>query len=251
MKTKVLLTSLGLALTSMALAAPTIDKARIDSMSTLLLKQAEQNPQAQPGNIDGAEIRKVATQRVQIMEVLKNEAIKNGLNKDSAIQAQLKNLEAEVYANAYTEYLEKKAEIDESDVRKLYDQIAKTVKIQQVIFDTPAEAKAAQELLLKGLSFDDLVKRYPKQSKSTDSFISPQDLDPEIGKIISTMARGEVTKEPITLNGKFYLVKLAAEGRNPQVPPFEQIKNQLISQAKQQKVQEQIMQLLKSNGINP
>lgn len=249
MKRKVLLTALTLTLTGAAFAAPEIDKARIDSMAAMFLKQAEQDPNRK-GNIDGEEIRRQAIRRLQTMEVLKNEAVKAGLDKDAELQNQLKNIEAEVYANAYTEYLEQKTEVSENDVRQLYDQIARTVKIQQIAFNTPEEAKAAQELLRKGLSFDQLIKRYPDQNQHPGNFVHPQELDPAVSKIISQMTRGEITKEPVQYKDKFYLIKLAAEERSPEIPPFGQIKERLVEEAKQQKVREQIAQILKNNGIN-
>ncbi|KPN71105.1 peptidyl-prolyl cis-trans isomerase [Neisseria sp. 83E34] len=250
MKRKALLTALTLTFTGVAFAAPEIDKARIDSMAAMFLKQAEQDPNRR-GNIDGEEIRRQATRRLQTLEVLKNEAVKVGLDKDAELQNQLKNIEAEVYASAYTEYLERKTEVSESDVRKFYDQIARTVKIQQIAFNTPEEAKAAQELLLKGLSFDDLIKRYPDQNQHTNNFVHSQELDPAIGKIIAPMTRGEITKEPVRYKDKFYLIKLAAEERSPEIPPFGQIREQLVEETKQQKVREQIAQILKNNGITP
>lgn len=250
MKTKAILTALTLTIATAAAAAPEIDKARIDNMAAMMLKQAEQSPQMQGQPVNGEEIRKMATQRLQIMEVLKNEAIKAGLDKDAQVQLQLQNLQAEVYSEAYTDYLVKKTEVGDADARRFYDQNARTVQIQQIAFDTDAEARAAQELLLKGLSFEELMKRHPEQSQgSNNEFASPRQLDPQLGQIISGMKRGDVTRQPVRIGNKFVLIKLAAESRDPQVPPFEQIKTQLIEQVKQQKVQEQITQILKNNGI--
>lgn len=255
MNTKPLLSILAIALAGTALAAPQISKERIDSMAAMLLQQAEQQAQmqngGQPAQINGAEIRKQAERRVQITEVLKQEALKAGLDKNADVQNRLKNMEADFYADAYAQHLEKNIQVDERDLRKFYDQISRTVKIQQITFNTADEAKAAQSLLLKGLSFEDLVKRHPDQSQNMNTFIHPRELGPEIGATIANMTRGEVTKNPLPYNGKFLLIKLAAEGRDPQIPPFANIKDQLTDQAKQQKVQEQIVQILKSNGINP
>ena len=127
--------------------------------------------------------------------------------------------------------------------------MAKMVQIQQVSFKTAAEAKEAQNLLLKGLSFADLMKRYPNEEQKFNQFVAPQQLPPPFATALGNMVRGDVTHEPVELNGQFYLIKLAAEQRNPEMPPFEQVKDQVLQQAKQQKVQEQIRKLLKDNGI--
>ncbi len=249
MKQKIILSLLTTAVLGTAVAqAPQIDAARIDSMVANAIKQAEQNPQMQ-GQVNGAEIRKEVTKQLQTFEILKAEALKAGVDKDAEVQNQLKNLEAQFYAAKYAEHLEKTISIDEADIRSLYDANTRTVKIQQVNFKTAAEAKAAQDLLLKGLSFDELIKRYPGEEPQLGDFVHPQQLPPQFANVISSMVRGEVTHEPVSFNGKFYLIKLSAEQRDPKVQPYEQVKDSLIQQAKQKKVSDQILKLLKDNGI--
>ncbi|HRM21670.1 MAG TPA: peptidylprolyl isomerase [Neisseria sp.] len=242
--------ALALALAGFALAqAPQIDKGRIDSMVAQVLKQADADPNTshQP---DGAQIRREVTLQLQSLEVLKNEAFKAGLDKKPEVQNQLKNVEAQFYAAQYVNHLENSTEVNEAEVRAAYEQQTRIIKLQQVQFDSAQAALEAQQLLLKGLSFEALMKRYPNPEQQFDDFISPQQLPPDM-TALAQMTRGEVTREPVLLNGKYYLFKLAAAERNPEAPPYEMIKSQLTQQAKQQKVQAQIEQLLKSNGIVP
>ena len=49
--------------------------------------------------------------------------------------------------------------------------MAKMVQSQQVSFKTAAEAKEAQILLLRGLSFADLMKRYPNEEQKFTSLL--------------------------------------------------------------------------------
>jgi hypothetical protein len=250
MNKKVMASVLALSLAGLAVAAqaPQIDNARVDSMVKQVLQQAGQNPQMQ-GQVNGETIRAQVIKELQTVEVLKAEALKAGLDKDATVQNELKNLEAQFYAAKYSEHLEKTVQVDETEARRTYDAMAKMVQIQQVSFKTAAEAKEAQNLLLKGLSFADLMKRYPNEEQKFNQFVAPQQLPPPFATALGNMVRGDVTHEPVELNGQFYLIKLAAEQRNPEMPPFEQVKEQVLQQAKQQKVQEQIRKLLKDNGI--
>ncbi|MBF0802813.1 MULTISPECIES: peptidyl-prolyl cis-trans isomerase [unclassified Neisseria] len=226
---------------------PEIDQGRIDSMVAQVLQQADGMPGTQ--RPDGAAIRKNVILQLQTAEVLKNEAFTAGLHKDAEVQNQFKNVEAQFYAMQYALYLERNTETSEAELREGYDRQTRVVKLQQVYFATAEEARKAQELLLKGLSFDGLIKRYPNSEQGFSDFIPQQQLAPEMAKLVGGMTRGQVSREPVEMNGKFYLFKLAALERNPEAPPFEQVKPLLAQQVKQQKVQEQIEKILKENGI--
>ena len=123
------------------------------------------------------------------------------------------------------------------------------IKLQQVSFTSEADARAAQALLLKGLSFEELMKRYPNPEQAFDGFIMPQQLPPDLAAALEPLNRGDVTRDPLKLQNNFYLFKLSAVERNPEAQPFDLVRHQVEQQAKQQKVRRQIEQLLKNNGI--
>lgn len=250
MKYKTLISACALAAAGFAMAAqaPEIERGRIDSMVAQVMKQADADPNATQ-RPDGAAIRKNVITQLQSFEVLKNEAFKAGLDKNPEVQNELKNLEAQFYAAQYAAYLERNTEVNEAEVRAAYDQQTRVVKLQQVQFDTAEAARSAQDLLLKGLSFEELMKRYPNPEQKFTDYISPQQLPPELGQVVGQLTRGQITREPVKLGDKFYLFKLAASERNPEAPPFEAVRSQLTQQAKQQKVQLQIEKILRENGL--
>ena len=247
MKFKPLLTFITLAFASMAIAAPKIESARIDSMVKQVIRQ---NPMP-VDSAQTAEIRKQVEIQLQSTEILKDEALKIGLDKNRDVQIQLKNLEAQFYASQYADYLENQAQIDENELRISYNNMTRMIQLQQVRFQTAEEVKQAQQLLLKGLSFEELMKRYPNPDQQAHHLVNSQQLPPEIAQVVNNMVRGEVSREPVAFNGEFYLLKIATVERSPEAPLFEQVKNKLIQQAKQEKAQEQIMQILQANGITP
>ncbi|WP_416191947.1 peptidyl-prolyl cis-trans isomerase [Neisseria sp. CCUG12390] len=229
--------------------APEIPAGRIDSMVKEVLRQADQNPN-QTSKPDGAAIRADVVRQLQTFEVLKNEALKAGLDKDPEVRNQFQTMEAQFYATQYAQYLERNTTVTDNDLHKIYEQQTRMIKLQQVSFDSEQQARAAQELLLKGLSFEELMKRYPNPEQAFNEFIMPQQLPPEIAEVIEPMNRGDVTHNPLKLQDKFYLFKLSAVERNPEAQPFELVRNQLAQQAKQQKVRRQIDELLEANGIS-
>lgn len=72
----------------------------------------------------------------------------------------------------------------------------------------------------------------------------------EIANIVGNMQKGDVSREPVAYQNEFYLFKITASEQAQDAPPFEQVKEAVIRQVKQQKAQEQIDQLLKANGIS-
>nr|WP_255265801.1 peptidylprolyl isomerase [Bergeriella denitrificans] len=142
-------------------------------------------------------------------------------------------------------------EADDSELRRFYDQQTRMIKLQQVNFATAEEARAAQQLLLKGLSFEQLMKRYPNADQTFDQFILPQQLPAPLAAAVEPLNRGDVTREPVRINNRYYLFKLSKVERNPKARPFELVRNQIARQVKQQKVNRQINRILQENGIKP
>ena len=243
---------LAAALAGLAIAkAPDIDPARIDSAVSKILNAADQHPN-QTAKPDGQAIRQDVTRRLQTLEVLKNEAIKAGLDKDRDVQLRLQNAQAAFYAAEYGRYLERSVQVDEDQLRRAYDVQTRLVKLQQVGFASIEEVRAAQELLLKGLSFDELAKRYPNpQQAEFDRLIPPSSLARPIADIVNGMSRGDVTHEPVEVGGRYFLFKLSAVERDPEAAPFELVRSQVEQAFREQKAQEQIDRVLKQNGLEP
>ncbi len=246
------LAGLSMIAAGLALAeAPKIDQARIDVMLKQVQAQMAAQPQ-QPGAPlpDKAQLTQDLTRELQTVDVLHAEAVKAGLDKQPDIQAGLANLQAQYYANAYVQYLQDKIEVSDSDLRQTYDLLSREIKLLPIEFESEAAAKAGLERLKKGLSFEALMKEVNPQSP-TDVWMNPQQLPPPVAHIASLLKDGQITGDVVNLEGHHYLFKLAGARRSADAPPFEQVKEQLRNQARQQKVQAEIAKLLQEKGIQP
>lgn len=232
-----------------AAGAPQIPDERVDLLAKQFGQQAAQTEPGAPAP-DQAEIRKYALNQLQSMEVLKNAAIAAGLDKKPEIQAGLANMQAEFYANAYAEHLADSITVSDADIRSFYDSLAGQIKLQHVKFDNETAANEALDLLRKGMSFEELMKRYPTDNNIQDTWMSTRQMPPEIAEVVKGMSRGQM--KPVRLaDGNFFIFKLAGSRTDPDAPPFEQAKEMLADQAKQQRVQETIIKLLRENGVEP
>lgn len=228
-----------------AAKAPEIDPALVDTLVAQIMQQADRHAE-QSQRPDGQAIRNDAVRRLQTLEVLKNRALKEGLDKDKDVQNRFKIAEASFYAEEYVRFLERSETVSESALRQFYERQIRMIKLQQVSFATEEEARQAQQLLLKGL-----MKRYPNDEQAFDGFIMAQQLPEPLASQFAGMNRGDVTRNPVKLGERYYLFKLGAVGKNPDAQPFELVRNQLEQGLRQEKARLKIDALLEENGVKP
>lgn len=248
MKHKTLLTALTLAFAGIAVAAaPAVDKTRVEAV----LKQVQEMAPPEAGT-PPADLRATIEKRLAADDLLKAEALKLGLDKKPEVRAQWQNLESGFYAEQYAKHLEAAATVSDEELRAAYAEQTRAVKLQQVGFPSEAEALQAQQLLLKGLSFEELMKRHPNPAQEQLSgFVALAQLPPEFAAAAATMQRGQISHKPVAFQGGYYLLKIAATEQAENAPPFEELKDQIAALLKQRKAQEQIAALLKANGLEP
>lgn len=243
------LPGLGIIVAGLALAeAPKIDSIRIDAM----LKQVQEQIAAQPGMTlpDKAQLQQDIVRQLKTVDILQAEAIKAGLDKQPEIQAGLANLQAQYYADAYVNHIKSQIDVSDADLRQAYDVLSREIKLLPIQFKDEAAAKSGLERLKKGLSFEALMKEVNPDA-ATDVWINPQQLPPQVASIAAQLQNGQITGDVVNLGDQAYLFKLAGTRPSADAPPFEQVKEQLREQAKQQQVQVKITQLLKEHGLQP
>ncbi|MBR7002390.1 MAG: peptidyl-prolyl cis-trans isomerase [Neisseriaceae bacterium] len=233
------------ALAVYAADAPKIDDARVN----LVIEQYEATGgKADPEQLP--EIRKQITQELQRAEVLKNAALQAGVDKQPEVQLAHQNFEAHFYAGQYFEYLKKNMRVPDEDLREIYARLGREVKIQMAAFKTAEEVTAAQDKLRKGMSFGDLIASMPEQPASPPDFINPQILPPEFASAIDNMEKGKITDKAVEFQGLLYLFKLTDTRKGTiKVPPFEEIKDRLEAQRKDELVREKVQQLFRQHGL--
>ncbi|MCX8746896.1 peptidyl-prolyl cis-trans isomerase [Snodgrassella sp. B3800] len=227
--------------------APKIDSQRINVM----LKQYERQMQAQPGAPapNKAEIQKEITLRLQTADILKAEALKAGLDKQPDTQAAWQNMQAQFYAAQYVDHLAASIEVSDSDLRRQYQQVSQEINLLPIVFPSEQAAEEGLSKLKKGLAYETLLKQVNPEAPQSN-WMNPQQLPPEFAQLASQLKNGQISPNVITIDGHYILLKLAGTRQAPDAPAFDQIKEQLRNQAKQEKVSQQINQILKNNGIS-
>lgn len=112
-----------------AAKAPEIDPALVDTLVAQIMQQADRHAE-QSQKPDGQAIRNDAVRRLQTLEVLKNRALKEGLDKDKDVQNRFKIAEASFYAEEYVRFLERSETVSESALRQFYERQIRMIKLQ-------------------------------------------------------------------------------------------------------------------------
>lgn len=241
----------GLSILSASLAwadAPKISEARINDFLQQVETQMPTDPNTPKPDLTA--LKADITRTLQVADILKTEAFKIGLDKKSDIQVKLENLQAQFYAQQYINYLRTTIQINDQDLRQQYDLVTSEINLLPIAFDSKEAAENGLSKLKKGLSFEDLMKQINPQSPS-QSWINPQQLPPEIAYWAMQLKNGQISAQPIVLEGRYYLLKVAGMRHMPNAPTFDKIKTQLREQAIEKKVQEEINKLIEKNGIKP
>ncbi|MDO5686053.1 MAG: peptidylprolyl isomerase [Neisseria sp.] len=228
--------------------APKIDEARINAVMTQVEAQAAESGAEIPAE-QRTQLREQILRDLQRAEVLKNTAFSAGIDKKTEVQSLFKNFEAQFYAAQYVEHLKNTITPSDADLRQLYDRLGREVKIQMAAFPNEAEAQAAQEKLLKGMSFTNLLASLPNQPASPPDFISAQMLPPEMAAEIDAMDKGKISSKPVAYQGVYYLFKVADTRKGGNMPPFEQIKARLAEQKKDELVRAEVQKILTEYGL--
>lgn len=107
-------------------------------------------------------------------EVLRQEAVKKGLDKSPEFAAELANMQAMALANRLIKDYEKSNPVSDADLKAEYDKLVASVPetkqyhARHILVKTEAEAKAVIDALKKGKSFDKLAKEKSQDPGSKD-----------------------------------------------------------------------------------
>jgi peptidyl-prolyl cis-trans isomerase C len=185
------------------------------------------------------------------MTLAAQSAEKDGLAKDSAVQARLDLLRTQILAEAASEKFVKANPISEQELKTEYDtQVAampKEYKARHIL----VEKKETAESIIRELQAvsdpaklaDNFAKLAEKESKDSSGksggdlgWFSPQTMVKPFADAIAALEKGKYTLEPVQSEFGFHVI-LLEDVRSPEVPAFDQVKPQVEMFAQRKKLQ--------------
>lgn len=200
------------------------------------------------GQPDSPEMRKGIRDALINQEVVAQEAIKRGLDKQPAVAAQIELDRQSLLVNAYFEDYFRRNPLTDEILRKEYDRLkveipSKEFRIRHILVDKEDEAKGIIALIRKGGSFDKLAAEHSKDPGSkgrggdldwgpAERYVKP------FRDAVTRLKKGQMTEAPVQTEFGFHVIRVDDE-RAAKVPSFEEAKPQV-----QQMMQGQIVQKL-------
>lgn len=213
----------------------------------------EREASGQPASV---EIANAIKDELISREVLKQAAVKKGLDKDPTIATQMDMARQAVLIRAYFDDYVKANPITEAQLKSNYAQYTaqlgdKEFKARHILVDSEDEAKKVVAALKAGENFDKLAK---EKSKDTGSKDNGGDLDwgpagryvPEFANALKGLQKGQTTDVPVKSPFGYHVIRLD-DSRAMKVPTYDEVKDNFRQRAQQEQVA-RLVQELKSKA---
>ncbi|WP_374355236.1 peptidylprolyl isomerase [Chitinimonas sp.] len=207
---------------------------------------------AERGAKDSPELRTKIRDDLVTKEVVAQEALKKGLDKDADVQLETAMAKQNVLLKAYVANYQKTNTIAEDVLKAEYEKLkgqmpSKEYHARHILVKTEKEANDVIAALKKGKKFEDLAKDKSEDPGSKGNggdlgWAAPTNFVKEFGDAMSKLAKGEVTKAPVKTQFGYHVIKLE-DSRTPQGPSFDEVKGNLQQQMQGQALDKMIADL--------
>ena len=210
---------------------------------------------ATQGQADTPELRKAIRDEMINLEIVLQEAVKTGLDKNADVAQQMaqqvEQARQSVLVNAFVQDHIRNHPISEEQLKQEYEQLKtklgdKEYNARHILVATEAEAKDIIAQLGKKAKFEKLAAK-SKDAGSAEKggslgWAMPSNFVPPFANALRNLKKGEYTKEPVQSQFGWHVIKLD-DIRDMKVPQFEELKAQLQQRLQQQAIQKTIIDL--------
>jgi peptidyl-prolyl cis-trans isomerase C len=232
----------------------TVNDAKIDAkMVDTFLQAVTGKPAAEATK----EQRDALVEQLVNMTLAAQAAEKDGLAKDADVRARLTLLQTQILAEAASEKYTKAHPVSDDEVKKEYDdQVAKMpkeYKARHILVEKKETAESIIRELASGGDFAKLAKTESKDPGSAANggdlgWFSAQSMVKPFSDALTTLQKGAVTQTPVQTQYGWHVIQLE-DSRAPEVPAFEEVKEQVKMLAQRKKLQTYLDELRKTAKI--
>ena len=213
-----------------------VPKARIDALQAQIAKS---------GRPVTAEMQGQIKEEVIAREVFIQEAEKRGLanTEDYKVQMELAR-QALLIRELFADY-QKKNPVTDAEAKAEYDKFVATsggkeYATHHILVEKEEQAKAILASLKKGGKFEDIAKKQSKDPGSGQKggdlgYANPSNFVKEFSDAMIKLKKGETTDTPVKTQFGYHIIRLD-DVRDAKLPPFDQVKPQVVQELQQQKL---------------
>lgn len=172
------------------------------------------------------------------LRLLAQEAVKQGLDKNPEMVAEMKNDRISLLARAVIQQQLKDHPLTDESLKKEYDariqkMSMKEYKARHILTTTETEAQAVIAQLNKGANFATLAKEKSIDTSSAQNggelgWFSPDQMVKPFAEAVEKLKKGSYTQTPVHTQYGWHVI-LLQDVRAVQPPPFDEVKDQVRS----------------------
>jgi peptidyl-prolyl cis-trans isomerase C len=191
------------------------------------------------------------------MQLIADQAVKDGLDKDPEVATSLQVLRLRILADAQSQKYLKDKEPTDADLHADYDAavagLDKTeYHARHILVPTKEQAEAVIKKIKGGAKFEDVAKAESTDTSKANGgdlgWFSLARMAKPFGDAVKTLKKGEMTQEPVQTQFGWHVIKLE-DTREAPPPPFEQVKQQVTNNVMQKKLAAYVDTLKKNAKI--
>jgi peptidyl-prolyl cis-trans isomerase C len=213
---------------------------------------------AQGKATDSPQLREAIKKDLIGREVLIQEADKQGVGTRPEVKNAIDNARQSIIINAMLADYVKKNPVKDADIKAEYDKVKaananrKEYHARHILVATEDEAKQIIAKLKGGAKFEDLAKASKDPGSAANGgdlgWAAPENFVPEFSKAMTSLNKGQVTDTPVKTQYGYHVIRLE-ESRNANIPPLEEVKQQVAESLQQRKLAEFRDNLMKKAKI--
>jgi peptidyl-prolyl cis-trans isomerase C len=214
-----------------------IPKARVDALVAQLVQQGQQ---------DSPQLQTAVREELINREILMQEAARRGIPNRPDVKAQVAVAQQTVVLRALIEDFVKNNQPSDAEIKARYDALTKDAggkeyHLHHILVDNEAQAKDLIAKIKAGASFEDLAKQYSKDPGSGKNggdldWSDPKAYVPEFAAAAEKLQKGQMTDAPVHTQFGWHIIRLD-DTRETAPPPLEQVRQQIVQQIQQEKLQ--------------
>lgn len=204
------------------------------------------------GEPDTPELRKSLYEDLVSLEVMSQEAVRLGLNKNSEVVQQIELSRQSILVGAFIQDYAKNHPISEDQLKQEYEKLKnfhagdKKYNARHILVETEAEAKDIIAQLDKKEKFENLVEKSKDLGSAANrgslGWAEPGIYDPAFADAMVSLEKGAYTRKPVQSQFGWHVIQLD-DTRNIEAPPFEEVKPQIQQSLQQQTLLKAIAEL--------
>ena len=204
------------------------------------------------GQQDSPELRNFLKQELINREVILQESLKRGLDKNPETVMQLEMVRQGVLVAAFLQDYLRRNQPNDATLKSEYEKIKaqqgdKEFRARHVLLKTEEEAKEALTQISKGGKFEQIAteKSLDTGSKGNGGDLGwapPGRYVKPFAEALTKLKKGEMTKAPVQTQFGWHIIQLQDE-RALKMPTFDEAKNQLVQMMSQQSLQKAVADL--------